>query len=99
MIRTAVLINQTRTGETPPRLAGLSLPERAVLSAQHAGIEEVLIVGGQDPARWLPSRARLRARWLPVDAPNEVAALRAAREQVQQPFLLLFADSLVSGVE
>lgn len=76
-------------------MAGLPLPVRAVLSAQHAGIEEILIVGGTDPAGWLPTRAQTGTHWLPGDPPNEISALRQARAHLGEPFLVLFADSVV----
>lgn len=69
MIRVAVLINRTRMpAGRAPWLAGLSLAKRVVLAAQRAGIEEVLVVGGANPASWLAhdARVRLRWRWIPL---------------------------------
>lgn len=95
MIRTAVLINRTLDGDTGAWVAGLSLPARAVLAAQHVGIEEILILGGDDPARWLAPSAQPHVRWLGVDAGTEIAALRAARAHLREPFVVLFGDSVV----
>ncbi|MBI4462488.1 MAG: CDP-alcohol phosphatidyltransferase family protein [Acidobacteria bacterium] len=58
-------------------------------------MEEILLVGGDDPAGWLPARAQPGTRWLPAEGQNELRVLQAAREHVRQPFLLFFADSVV----
>jgi len=111
MIRVAVLINRTRTpAGRVPVLAGLSLAKRAVLAAQRAGIEEVLVLGGADPASWLAedARVRLRWRWIPPARPagssvaglareSEVVSLRVLHRKLHEPFLLLFADSVVEA--
>ncbi len=95
MIRIAVLLNRTLSGQPGARLAGLSLAARAVLSAQQAGIERVLILGGEDPARWLPARGQARVEWLPGEDGTEVAALRRLSGRLEEPFLVFFADSVV----
>ncbi len=95
MVRKAVLINLTLSPvRETPRLAGLPVFLRAVLSAQRAGIEELLIVGGDDPARLLrDKRVRLAWRWIPCEG-SEAAALRAAQSELKEDFVLLFADSV-----
>lgn len=97
VIRKAVLINRTQSGAPSARVAGLSQATRAVLAAQDAGLEEILILGGEEPSRWLPRRARSRVRWLPLSAETEIGALRAAGENLREPFLLLFADSVAEA--
>ncbi|MFQ5722928.1 MAG: CDP-alcohol phosphatidyltransferase family protein [Terriglobia bacterium] len=100
-VATAVLLTlEQNSSAGRARLAGLPLPLRAVLSAQRAGVEEILIVGGDPPARWLGGdrRVQLRWRWIPLGSPDgptpEVAALRRVAPELTQPFVLLFADSL-----
>ncbi|MFQ5663666.1 MAG: CDP-alcohol phosphatidyltransferase family protein [Terriglobia bacterium] len=97
MVRKAVLINLTLAPVgAPPRLAGLPLPVRAVLSAQRAGIEEIIIVGGDDPGRLLDPGLKVAWRWLPLPAQsqNELNALRRVREELKEDFVLFFADSV-----
>ena len=96
----AVLINlKAAPTAAVPRLAGLPLPLRNVLVAQRAGSEEVLIVGGDDPARLLgrDSRVKIVWRWIRLDDAeknNEVAALRRLAAELKEDFLLFFADSV-----
>ncbi len=81
-----------------PRLAGLPLLLRAVLTAQRAGLEELFIVGGHHPGGLLTRdpRVKLRWHWLPVEEePDELAALRAVGHRLHEPFVLLFADSII----
>jgi phosphatidylglycerophosphate synthase len=102
MVRKAILINRTRADGSPrsegqfQRLAGLALLLRAVLAAQRGGIEELVVVGGADPAPLLARDARvgLRWRWLPADAHDELSLLRAARAELTENVLLFFADSI-----
>jgi phosphatidylglycerophosphate synthase len=99
MVRKAVLINQTLTpARETPRLAGLPVLLRAVLAAQRAGIEELIVVGGDDPDPFLhDSRVLLGWGWIPVrgTGESELQSLRAARERLgRDDFLLLFADSV-----
>ncbi|MFQ5777485.1 MAG: CDP-alcohol phosphatidyltransferase family protein [Terriglobia bacterium] len=101
MIRKAILLNLTdSTTEGWRRLAGLPLLLRAFLSAQRAGIQEIVLVGGKDPARLLARDRRVRAewRWVPLEegpqAPTEVAALQQVRGKLTEDFLLVFADSV-----
>src|SRR3990172_8456400 len=97
MVRQAVLLNLTHAPTTGRRgWAGVPLLLRGLLVAQKAGVEEVLLLGGADPSRWLhDQRVKLRWRWLPADSPgDERAALAAARGQVSEDFILLFADSI-----
>ncbi|MCI0403811.1 MAG: CDP-alcohol phosphatidyltransferase family protein [Acidobacteria bacterium] len=99
MVRKAVLINQTLVpARETPRLAGLPLLLRAVLAAQRAGIEEIIIVGGDDPEPVLGRDARVHLGWgwipVPGTGESELEALRAARERLDGDFLLLFADSV-----
>ncbi len=95
MIRKALLINLTQAPvRETPRLAGLPVFLRAVLSAQRAGIEELLIVGRQDPARLLrDNRVRLTWKWIASDG-SELEALRAAQGELKEDFIVLFADSV-----
>src|SRR5512134_3403404 len=99
MIRKAVLINLTLApAQEMPRLAGLPVFLRAVLSAQRAGIEELTIVGGEDPARLLrDKRVRLAWKWIPSPG-TELEALRAAQGKLQQDFVVFFADSVFDAV-
>jgi phosphatidylglycerophosphate synthase len=96
----AVLININAVPTAGlPRLAGLPLLLRNVLAAQRAGIEEVVIVGGRDPARLLgrDPRVQLRWRWISLasgEEGDEAAALRRLAPEVGEEFLLLFADSV-----
>lgn len=81
------------------RLAGLPLLLRNVLVAQRAGIEDLLVVGGEDPTRLLgrDSRVKLRWRWVPLEPEeprNQVAALRRLAAVEREGFLLFFADSV-----
>ena len=97
MVRQAVLLNLTHASPAgQPRLAGLPLLLRGLLVAQKAGIEEVFILGGDDPGPLLADRrVKLRWRWLAAEPPgDERAALAAARGQVREDFILLFADSI-----
>jgi len=97
MVRQAVLLNLTHApAHGQPRLAGVPLLLRGLLIAQKAGLEEVLILGGADPSRLLADkRVKLRWRWLAAEPPgDERAALAAARGQVSEDFILLFADSV-----
>lgn len=110
MVRKAVLLNSTlEPAAGMPRLAGLPLLLRAVVSAQRAGIEEILLVGGEDPAPLLRGdrRVKLAWRWQPAYVPqsgtsasgaaalaSEIAALRTLREELKENFVLLFADSV-----
>lgn len=96
MVRTAVLLNvATEALPTRLRLAGLPLLLRAVLAAQRGGIEEMIIVGGEDPAPLLrDKRVKPAWRWVPAPGADEIGALRAAQAEVSQDFLLLFADSI-----
>ncbi len=95
MTRKALLINLTLApSRETPRLAGLPVFLRAVLSAQRAGIEELLIVGGEDPAgRLRDKRVRLAWKWIPSQG-SELEALRAAQAHLGEDFVLLFADSV-----
>lgn len=95
MIRTAVLINHLPDGAREARLAGLPLRVRTVLAAQQAGIDQLVVIGGDDPAAWLPSRARLRVQWVPVQPASEIEALCAARPHLNEAFLIVFVDSVV----
>ncbi len=97
MVRQAVLLNLTHAPISgQPRLAGVPLLLRGLLVAQKAGLEEVLILGGADPGPLLADkRVKLRWRWLAAGPPgDERAALAAARGQVREDFILLFADSV-----
>jgi phosphatidylglycerophosphate synthase len=99
MVRKAVLINLTLApARETPRLAGLPLLLRAVLAAQRAGIEELIVVGGDDPEPVLGRDARVRLGWgwIPVrgTSESEREALWAAVERLSENFLLLFADSV-----
>ncbi|MDA2912703.1 CDP-alcohol phosphatidyltransferase family protein [Acidobacteriia bacterium AH_259_A11_L15] len=81
-----------------PRLAGLPLLLRAVLTAQRAGLEELFIVGGHHPGGLLTRdpRGKLQWHWFPVEEePDELAALRAVGHRLNEPFVLLFADSII----
>ncbi len=95
MVRKAVLINQTLApAHETPRLAGLPVFLRTVLSAQRAGIEDLTIVGGEDPARLLrDKRVRLAWKWIPCQG-SELDAVRAAQAHVLKDFALFFADSI-----
>ena len=108
MVRTAVLINlPNSTTAGAPRLAGLPLLLRAVLTAQRAGLEEVIIGGGPDPAPLLRRHPRvtIKWRWVPLDSSqasgenhgarssDELSVLRHLRHEVKEDFVLLFADS------
>ncbi len=107
MVRTAVLINLPHsTTAGAPRLAGLPLLLRAVLTAQRAGLEEMIIGGGPDPAPLLRRHPRvtIKWRWVPLDSPqasgenhgarssDELSVLRHLRHEVKEDFVLLFAD-------
>ncbi|HEX9763655.1 MAG TPA: CDP-alcohol phosphatidyltransferase family protein [Candidatus Acidoferrales bacterium] len=99
MVRKAVLINQTLApARETPRLAGLPLLVRAVLAAQRAGVEELIVVGGDDPEPLLgrDSRVHLGWGWIPVPGTgeSELEALRAAAGRLNGDFLLFFADSV-----
>jgi len=100
MARKAVLLNQTRTATAgKQRLAGLPLLLRAVLGAQRAGIEEILIVGGDPPDRLLEKdrRVHVRWRWIPAegsDPANELSTLRGVARELKENFVLLFSDSI-----
>ena len=99
MVRKAILINQTiAPARKTPRLAGLPLLLRAALSAQRAGVEELLVVGGDDPEPLLARDPRLHLAWgwipVPGTGESEMDALRAAAGRVDSDFLLLFADSI-----
>jgi phosphatidylglycerophosphate synthase len=99
MVRKAVLINQTLApARETPRLAGLPVLLRAVLAAQRAGIEELIVVGGDDPEPFLHDpRVHLGWGWIPMrgTGESELEALRAAGARVNNHnFLLLFADSV-----
>ncbi|MFQ5723076.1 MAG: CDP-alcohol phosphatidyltransferase family protein [Terriglobia bacterium] len=98
-VRKAILLNLTGTDPRKgPRLAGLPLLLRAVLTAQRAGLEELFIVGGQHPGGLLTRdpRVQLQWHWLPLEEePDELAALRAVGHRLHEPFVLLFADSIV----
>lgn len=101
MIRKAILLNLTDSS-TPGwhRLAGLPLLLRAFLGAQRAGIEEIILVGGKDPAGLLAGDKRVGAKWhwVPLEegpqAPTEVAALLRVRHELTEDCLLFFADSI-----
>ncbi|HXE76587.1 MAG TPA: CDP-alcohol phosphatidyltransferase family protein [Candidatus Xenobia bacterium] len=95
MVRKAVLVNLTLApAAQTPRLAGLPVFLRAVLSAQRAGVEELLIAGGDDPAPLLrDKRVHLAWKWIP-SAGSEIEALRAARTHLPNDFIILFADSV-----
>ena len=95
MVRKAVLINLTLApAAQTPRLAGLPVFLRAVLSAQRAGIEELFIVGGDNPAQLLrDKRVHLTWKWIPSEG-SEIDALRAARPHLQEDFVVLFAESV-----
>jgi len=97
----AVLLNRTRPpGGSRLPLAGVPLLLRALLAAQRVGVEEVLVVGGQDPSDLLKRTRRLKLawRWLPevegVATRSEVGELLRAGREVEGEFLLLFADSI-----
>jgi len=99
-VRKAALLNWTQSA-TPgwARLAGLPLLLRNVLIAQRAGIEEIFVVGGEDPARLLDGdpRVKLAWRWIHLEdaeTSNEVAALLRLGAEVQEDFLLFYADSV-----
>jgi phosphatidylglycerophosphate synthase len=100
MARKAVLLNQTGAATaSKQRLAGLPLQLRAVLGAQRAGIEEILIVGGDPPGRLLEKdrRVQVRWRWIPAegsDPTDEVSALRRVAGELKENFILLFSDSI-----
>ena len=99
MVRKAVLINLTLApARKTPRLAGLPLLLRSVLAAQRAGIEELIIVGGDDPEPLLSREPRVHLvwGWLPVRGTDdtEMEALQTARERLDESFLVLFADSV-----
>ncbi|MGH9805556.1 MAG: CDP-alcohol phosphatidyltransferase family protein [Candidatus Acidiferrales bacterium] len=99
-VRKAAVLNWTQAAAPGwRRLAGLPLLLRNVLVAQRAGIEEVVVVGGEDPARLLgrDSRVKLAWRWVRLDVAensNEVAALRRLAAEWKEDFLLFFADSV-----
>ena len=102
--REAILLNQTSApGGSRLRLAGLPLLLRTLLAAQRAGIEDVLIVGGDDPSDLLNRTARLKAqwRWLPMAGEashaNEVKTFLHAAGERQGEFVLLFADSVLDA--
>lgn len=99
MVRKAVLVNLTLApARETPRLAGLPLLLRGVLAAQRAGIEELIIAGGDDPEPLLgrDPRVHLVWGWLPVRGTDdtEMEALQTARERLDENFLVLFADSV-----
>jgi len=98
-VRKAALLNWTQAAPGRGRLAGLPLVLRNVLVAQRAGIEEVFVVGGDDPAQLLGRDARVKipCRWIRLEDAekrNEAAALRGLAGAVQENFLLFFADSV-----
>ncbi len=99
MVRQALLINQTLApARETPRLAGLPLLLRGALAGQRAGIEELIIVGGDDPEPLLGRDARVHLGWgwIPVrgTGESELEALQAARSRLRDDFLLFFADSV-----
>jgi len=99
MVRKAVLINQTLApARETPRLAGLPVLLRAVLLACRAGIEELIIVGGDDPEPLLGRDARVHLSWgwipVPGTGESELEALRAVAGRLDADFLLFFADSV-----
>lgn len=100
MIRKAALIQLSRgSGHPQPRLAGLPLLVRILLIAQRAGLQEIVLVGGADPTQRLARdrRIRIRWRWIGLDGPeerSELACLRRLREEIQEDFVLFFADSI-----
>lgn len=100
MVRIAVLINQTYSAAPGwSRLAGLPLALRAILAAQRAGVEEVIVVGGNDPAPMVQGDRRVGVawRWVPLEnlePRNEVAALRRVSTELKENFFLFFADSV-----
>ncbi len=100
MIRQAVLINQTYSAAPGwSRLAGLPLLLRAVLTAQRAGIEEILIVGGPDPRPLLARDRRVQVswRWVPLEASpdtDEINALERVASELDDSFVVFFSDSI-----
>ncbi|MGH9863689.1 MAG: CDP-alcohol phosphatidyltransferase family protein [Candidatus Acidiferrales bacterium] len=100
MVRQAVLLNQTYSPAPGwSRLAGLPLLLRAVLTAQRAGIEEILIVGGQDPQSLLARDRRVQVvwRWVPLEsseADSEIKALERVAPELKENFIVFFSDSI-----
>jgi phosphatidylglycerophosphate synthase len=100
MTARAILINRTQDAQPArARLAGLPLLLRALLTAQRAGIEEALIVGGSDPGPVLRRSRQLKLawRWIPddeSDSGGELSALARLAGDGGDDFALLFADSV-----
>ena len=97
----AIVLNTTESPAVPqPWLAGLPVLLRAALTAQRAGLKELLIVGGEDPGKLFKHRKNLEIswRWIPAetsnDAPTELDLLRQAQGKIEGDFALLFADSV-----
>jgi phosphatidylglycerophosphate synthase len=100
MVSKAILINQScsPTAERQPRLAGVPPLLRAILAAQRGGVEEIFIVGGNDPGPLLgrDPRVKLTWHWVPLgkeEEPNELKALLRVKDEITGNFVVLFADS------
>ena len=99
-IQQGVLLNTTESAtRRPPCLAGLPTLLRSVLTAQRAGLEKLLIVGGRDPGKLLRRRrVTLDWRWIPAEESSatsrETDLLRQAHGKVDGNFVLLFSDSI-----
>lgn len=63
-------------------------------------MEEILVLGGEHPARWLgrDRRVTLRWRWLPLNQSDstrsELGTLRQAADELPEEFILFFSDSV-----
>lgn len=98
-IQQGVLLNTTESvTRRPPCLAGLPTLLRSVLTAQRAGLEKLLIVGGKDPGKLLRRRVTLDWEWIPAEdssaTSRETDLLRQAHGKVDENFVLLFSDSI-----
>jgi phosphatidylglycerophosphate synthase len=103
-IQQGVLLNTTEsTTRRPPWLAGLPTLLRSVLTAQRAGLEKLLIVGGKDPGKLLRRRRiTLDWNWIPAEDSSATATvddretdlLRQVNGKVDGNFVLLFSDSI-----
>ncbi len=110
-MKCVILATTDQAGEAPGdfrplwRLHGLSLLERAVLSARWAGCREILVVATQEAQRVREQLADWAVNWQPevqlklVTLPEEphmgmLAALAALRGVIDEPFLFFGADRL-----